>query len=70
MSEEFLGTTWRRWLEYLIAIILGNLIYFFSLEPHLPRFFQHQGFKVDLGSALDLAVCATVYGLMRLRARL
>jgi len=69
MSQEFLGTTWRRWLEYLIAILLGNIIYFFSLEPHLPLSLHHQGFKVDLGSALDLAVCAVVYGLMRLRPR-
>lgn len=69
MPHEFLGTSWRRWLEYLVAILVGNAIYFFSLEPHLPKSFHHQGFRVDLGSALDLAVCAGVYGLMRLRPK-
>jgi hypothetical protein len=69
MPQEFLGLPWRRWLEYLIAILIGNLVYFFSLEPHLPAWLHHQGYKFDFGSALDLIVCAAVYGLMRLRPR-
>jgi hypothetical protein len=70
MGQNFLGITPRRWLEYLIAILLGNAIYYFSLVPHLPELLRHQGFQIDLGSALDLVVCVCVYGLIRLGSRL
>lgn len=70
MAHEFLGVTARRWLEYLVAILIGNAIYYFSLVPHLPEALRHKGFSTDWGSLLDLAVCAGVYGLMRLGWRL
>jgi len=70
MSTTFLGTSWRRWLEYLIAILLGNAIYYFSLQPHLPAMWQHPGPKIDLGLLLDFVVCASVYGLIRLGVHL
>jgi hypothetical protein len=70
MAREFLGKPWRRWLEYLIAILLGNAIYFFSFAPHLPQMLRHQGYKTDLGSAFDLLVCVGVYGLIRLGSRI
>jgi hypothetical protein len=68
--RQFLGVTPRRWLEYLIAILLGNAIYDFSLVPHLPPSLQHQGFQIDLGMLLDFIVCVAVYGLIRLAASL
>ncbi|HXZ13872.1 MAG TPA: hypothetical protein VEG64_15925 [Candidatus Sulfotelmatobacter sp.] len=70
MAQKFLGVTPRRWLEYLVAILLGNAIYHFSLFPHLPGALRHQGFHTDWGVAVDFAVCAAVYGLIRLGARL
>jgi hypothetical protein len=66
MARQFLGVTPRRWLEYLIAILVGNAIYFFSFAPHLPDYLRHQGFRTDWGEALDFLVCAAVYGLIRL----
>lgn len=65
-ARQFIGATPRRWLEYLVAILLGNAIYYFSLAPHLPESLRHQGFQIDAGVALDFAVCVGVYGLIRL----
>ena len=65
-TRQFLGVTPRRWLEYLIAILLGNAIYYFSLMPNLPESLRHRGFQTDWGTVVDLAVCAGVYGLIRL----
>jgi hypothetical protein len=70
MARPFLGVTPRRWLEYFIAIILGNAIYYFSLMPHLPGTLRHQGFAMDWGSLLDFFVCVGVYGLIRVGSRL
>jgi hypothetical protein len=65
MARQFLGVTPRRWLEYLIAILLGNAIYYLSLAPYLPDALRHHGFQTDWGTVIDLAVCAAVYGLIR-----
>ncbi|HTU36166.1 MAG TPA: hypothetical protein VMF66_20375 [Candidatus Acidoferrum sp.] len=70
MPRKFLGTTLKRWFEYLVAILIGNAIYYFSLMPHLPEELQHQGFRIDLGMLLDFAVCVSVYGLMRVATNL
>jgi len=52
-------------LEYLVAILIGNAIYFFSLAPNLPDALRHRGFRTDWGTVIDLVVCAGVYGLIR-----
>lgn len=65
MARQFLGVTPRRWLEYLVAILIGNAIYFFSLAPNLPDSLRHRGFRTDWGTLIDLAVCGGVYGLIR-----
>jgi len=70
MSRKFLGVTLRRWLEYLAAILIGNAIYYFSLSPHLPDALRHTNFSVDWGTLVDFAVCAAVYGLIRLGSSL
>jgi len=69
-SRQFLGATPLRWLEYLIAILLGNTIYYFSLYPYLPDILRHRGFAVDWGNLVDFVVCVGVYGLIRLGAHL
>jgi hypothetical protein len=68
-EKKYLGATPRRWVEYLAAILVGNAIYYYSLVPHLPESLRHKGFTTDLGAMVDLAVCAGVYGLMRLGMR-
>jgi hypothetical protein len=69
MARPFLGVTLRRWLEYLVAILLGNAIYYFSLTPYLPDSLRHQGFLIDAGVLVDFVICVLVYGLIRLGAR-
>jgi len=69
-ERQFLGATPTRWLEYLVAILIGNAIYYLSLAPHLPDAFRHQGFGIDGGVVLDFIVCVAVYGLIRLGVRL
>ncbi len=69
-QKKILGATPRRWLEYLIAILFGNAIYYFSLFPHLPESLQHQGFEVDPGVLIDFLVCVAMYGLIRLGSSL
>lgn len=69
MARQFLGATPRRWLEYLVAILLGQAIYYFSLVPYLPESLRHHGSAIDGGVAVDFVVCVLVYGLIRLGAR-
>jgi len=56
--------TLRQWAEYLLAILGGNVVYYW-LYPRLPLALQHLTFRVDLGLGLDLAICAGVYGVIR-----
>jgi hypothetical protein len=58
--------TARRWIEYSIAILVGNGLYFLILYPALPRVLQHQPFRFDAGLVLDFLLCVAVYGAMRL----
>ncbi|MDR3721814.1 MAG: hypothetical protein P4L00_09460 [Candidatus Acidoferrales bacterium] len=69
-ARQFLGATPRRWVEYLIAILFGNAIYFFSLTPYLPAELRHSTAALDWGLLVDFVVCAAVYGLIRLGTRL
>ncbi len=57
----------RRWAEYLIAILGGNIVYLW-LQPRLPLALQHQTFRVDAGLGVDFAICVGIYGLIRLFA--
>jgi hypothetical protein len=70
MARPFFGVSLRRWSEYLVAILLGNTIYYYSLVPHLPEVLHHNGFRVDWGMGVDFVVCGGVYGLIRLASRL
>jgi hypothetical protein len=59
----------RRWIEYLISVLVGNAIYFAVLLPGLPRSLQHQPFAVDLGLLLAFLCCVLVYAAIRLGSR-
>ena len=54
----------RQWAEYLLAILGGNIIYYW-LCPRLPAVLQHRTFRIDWGLGLDFLICAGVYGLIR-----
>lgn len=56
-----------RWLKYLIAILLGNGLYF-ALNPYLPQAAKHHPFKLDVGTLVDFWLCLGVYGLLELGA--
>jgi hypothetical protein len=53
--------------KYLIAIILGNGLYF-ALNPYLPEAARHHIYKLDLGTLVDFWLCLMVYGLLELGA--
>ncbi len=59
-----------RWLEYLLAILAGNAVYFLVLTPGLPEWLRHRPFRLDAGLVLDFAVCVFCYALWRGAARL
>ncbi len=54
-----------KWLKFLVAILLGNALYF-SLYPHLPPAARHRPFRLDLGTLVDFWLCLMVYGLLEL----
>jgi len=54
-------------VKYLVAILLGNGLYF-ALNPYLPPAAQHHPFKLDLGTLVDFWLCLMVYGLIELGA--
>jgi hypothetical protein len=58
-------STARRWAEYLLAVLGGNVIYL-AIEPQLPVALRHRMFQVDLGLAIDFLICVVLYGLIRL----
>jgi hypothetical protein len=58
-------STARRWAEYLVAVLAGNIAYLF-VEPELPDVMRHRMFRVDLGLAIDFLMCVGIYGLVRL----
>ena len=52
----------RRLLKQLIAIVAGNVLYFFALMPHLPAAGRHVPFRIDLGLLVDAWICLVFYG--------
>ena len=59
--------TAERWLKYLIAVLLGNALYF-ALAPHLPPAARHATDRFNVGTLVDLWFCVAVYGLLELGA--
>ena len=50
--------------QALVAIVLGNVVYFLLL-PSLPPAARHHPFRMDLGIVLDFWFCLVAYGLIR-----
>jgi hypothetical protein len=59
----------RRLLKQAAAVILGWLLYYFVLMPHLPLAAQHQPFRLDWGLVVIAWVCLVFYGLIELITR-
>jgi hypothetical protein len=55
----------KRWIKYLIAIVLGNAVYFL-LAPVLPLAAQHHPYHADLGLFVALWFCVAIYGVIEL----
>ena len=55
-------------LQALLAIILGNVVYF-VLVPSLPPAARHRPLRLDLGMVLDFWFCLVAYGLIRTARR-
>jgi hypothetical protein len=61
--------TKRRWIEYSVAVLVGNAIYFWVLHPGLPPALQNEPSRFDLGLVIDFVVCVLVYVAIRLGCR-
>ena len=61
--------TLRRWIEYLVAVLVGNAIYFLVLFPVLPEGLQHQPLRADAGLLLAFLCCVAIYGVIRMASR-
>ncbi len=59
-------SVYRRLIKQTIAVIAGNLLYFFVLMPHLPPAGRHRPDRLDLGLLVDFWVCVVVYGVIEL----
>lgn len=57
-------TVHMNFLQALLGIILGNVIYFL-LVPSLPPIARHRPFQIDLGMVVDFWFCLVAYGLIR-----
>ena len=55
-------------LQALLAVILGNVVYFF-LAPSLPPAARHHPFRFDVGIVVDFWFCLVAYGLIRTARR-
>ena len=55
----------RRWAEYLVSVLAGNVVYLF-IEPGLPPALRHRLFRIDVGLLIDFLICVGIYGLVRL----
>ena len=61
--------SFRRWPRYLLAILLGNVVYF-AASPHLPASARDAAGAIGWGTLVDFGFCVGVYGLLELGALL
>jgi hypothetical protein len=56
----------RRLLKQFAAVLIGSLLYFFVLMPHLPPAARHTPYRFDWGLLVDLWICLVIYGFIEL----
>lgn len=59
----------RSLLKSFIAVVIGNLLYFFVLMPHLPPLARHRRDRIDFGLLVDFWICVVIWGIVDLIAR-
>ncbi len=57
-------------IKSLIAVVVGNAIYFLLLMPLLPPAGRHGIGRIDLGLLIDFWVCVLVYGVTEVIAKM
>jgi len=60
----------HRILKQFAAVLIGSLLYFFVLMPHLPPAARHQPYRLDWGLVVDAWICLVLYGLIELALRI
>jgi hypothetical protein len=60
--------TVSRCTRALLAVLLGNLLYF-AMMPKLPTALQHAPWRLDLGLLLDFCICVAAVVLLALTER-
>lgn len=55
--------------KWAVAVIVGNIVYFFVLYRWLPPNARHRRNQIDLGLLVDFWVCLFIYGLLAFTAR-
>ena len=61
MSKSTVG---RNFVESLLAVLLGNFVYFL-LMPYLPERARHVPTHPDVGLMVDFWICLVALGLIR-----
>jgi len=56
----------RKILKQAVAVVVGNLLSFFVLMPHLPAAGRHRPDRLDLGLIVDFWLCVVLYGVIEL----
>jgi hypothetical protein len=63
------GVVNARLLTSLVAVVVGNAIYFLVIMPLLPPAGRHGIARIDLGLVIDFWVCLVVYGIIEVILR-
>ncbi len=59
----------QNFLKSLVAVIAGNILYYFVFLPILPMSGRHKPFSLDLGLVIDAWICLVIYGLIEFLVR-
>ena len=58
-----------RFMKSLVAVVVGNAIYFLVVMPRLPARGHHEPFRLDVGLLVDFWLCVVAYGVLELILR-
>jgi len=64
MSPVAKPSVWINFVQSLLAVLLGNGMYFLVM-PSLPPVARHKLFRVDVGLLVDFWFCVVAFGLMK-----
>lgn len=67
--RRYAGMVVRNFFQALVAVLVGNAIYFLVLWRYLPPPARHGIGRIDLGLLVDFWVCATCFGVVKFMVR-